>query len=146
MDLSDLNTTTALLTPDQVRQLTTENTQTEAYEFVYDTPTRKLTAAQVATLVPVLLRRVRELKRDGRTTEQIRATLCEDEDVRLFASDSHPRLFRRITNVDTPDHVVATILRMIGVARSVETGEVSEQAALTSLQTHLLKACTEKSA
>ena len=137
---SAVKTTHEYLTPEEVRRKVTDDPVHQAgYEFVDDTPDRPLSAVQVRDLMNTILKRTEEL-RNADSRDVIRS-LFEDENIRLFAENSHPKLFEKLIDPHTPLSVMGNIRRMIDIRAKIEIGAIDEAAAAMALQHHLLKAC-----
>ena len=137
---SAVKTTHEYLTPEEVRRKVTDDPVHQAgYEFVYDTPVRPLSAVQVRDLMNTILKRTEEL-RNADSRDVIRS-LFEDENIRLFAENSHPKLFEKLIDPHTPLSVMGNIRRMIDIRAKIEIGAIDEAAAAMALQHHLLKSC-----
>ena len=83
------------------------------------------------------------LEANGLTSdEQIAEKLIEsDEAIRLFATNSHPVIFRKIINRDTPAIVIANIFKIIRIRHEIDAKTVDENVAISALQAHLLQQC-----
>lgn len=141
MDVSTaVKTTHEYLTPEEVRRKVKDDPVHQAgYEFVYDTPVRPLSAVQVRDLMNTILKRTEEL-RNSDSRDVIRS-LFEDENIRLFAENSHPKLFEKLIDPNTPLSVMGNIRRMIDIRAKIEIGAIDEATAAMALQHHLLESC-----
>ena len=140
----NVQTRQQVLSQDKVRQLVEEDpTHHEAYEFAYDTPERPLTATEVRAMIVRVSALAAPLHVQGLPLAEVRRRLvAAGDDVRLFATNSHPKLFERITDPATPPGFIDNIIRMVEVRRAVEAGEVDEARAVSALQQHILRSCS----
>lgn len=148
MNDHELNTSSRVMHENRVRDHCANTSGCKGYEFVYDTVVKKLSPTEVAGLI----NKIRALMANGRleatglSDEQIAEKLIEsDEAIRLFATNSHPVIFRKITNRDTPATVISNIFKIIEVQREIHAKTVDEDVAMSSLQAHLLQQCMSSS-
>jgi len=145
MDDHDLNTVNRVMPEEHVREHCANTDECKGYEFAYDTVVKKLSPPEVAGLI----NRIRALMVTGRleangltSDEQIAEKLIEsDEAIRLFATNSHPVIFRKIINRDTPAIVIANIFKIIRIRHEIDAKTVDENVAISALQAHLLQQC-----
>jgi len=141
-----VKSSTSFLNQTEVERLTKQNPKhISGYKFVYNTPTQKLTPQQVADIVDLIILRTRKLHDGGADHDQIKKSLkLHNTGIELFANDSHPVLFEKISNPCTPPKVLMTIRQMIAVHESISNGTIDEDSALQAMQTQILDGCIKR--
>lgn len=145
---SALHTENQIESEDTVRNLCQEDpTHHQGYEVVYDTPIRSLSASQVYELIVRLRVRQLTLRRQHPDADDDTIStllLDESEDFRLFATNSHPTIYKKLQNRETPQEVLDTLMQMIRAKMAIEANEVDEDMALAALQREVLSKCLKK--
>lgn len=144
-DVADcVKTHQEVLSEADVRRIAEDDpTHHEAYEFVYDTPTRRLNGTQVRAMVVRVCALAQPLHAAGVSLAEVRRRVVANaDDVRLFATDSHPKLFERITDPATPPGFIDNVCRMVELQCAIDAGRVDDAQGWSAMQNHLLKAST----
>lgn len=117
---------TTLLTPDQARRLD-QDEYTTVLEYEYDTPERILPMGEVLQLLQQTQELAQQMRDESEASpEAVRAALTAQHDnLRLFAT-THPTIFAKATDPQTPADVLAKLRQMITIRARQERGELSE--------------------
>jgi hypothetical protein len=141
-------TTHSVVSEEKIRQLCEEDPlRHEGYEVVYDSPTKPLTAREVYEVIVKLRVRQSTLRQNdpSLTDDEISEILInESEDFKLFATNSHPTIYKKLKDRNTPQHVLDTIMQMIRTKIAIENNQVDEDMALAALQREVLNKCLKK--
>ena len=117
---------TTLLTPDQAKRLD-QDEHTTVLEYEYDTPERILPMGEVLQLLQQSLELAQQLRDESEASpEAVRTTLtAEHDNLRLFAT-THPTIFAKATDPQTPPAVLAKLRQMITIRARQERGELDD--------------------
>ena len=143
MDLpKNLKTETKMLSEDSVRQLAHDNERhVEAYEWGYDSVERVLSMQEVLELIKRARQRSIPLQRKH-TDEEIRKLICEnDAELAYFRDRSHPKIFKSVTDRNVPQRVLRNLMLMIQTKDMINTGKISEDDGVASVQKHIFEEC-----
>ena len=136
------------LTTAQVRERCRRNPLEKALEFTYETPIRKLTARTAHDMTHHAISSVRKWRREDpeASDDALRDRLiAESEGMRLFATNSHPKLFRNVTDRSASVPHLKRIQRMLETQMQIEEGRVpNAESAVRALQDSILRDCSKR--
>jgi len=118
----------------------------EVYDVEYDKVDRVLPMSEVRERCLETRDRAKALREahpDWGDVEVGHKLTEESEALRLF-STTHPQFFGKLVDRGTPIRVLDNMFMMIDVRARIESGELDEDMALSTMQERLLRECTKK--
>ena len=132
----------SLLTSEQVERMR-ENDKNVFLEYTYDKVDRVLPMKEVEQTLRRVMKRYSELRRStGETSDaKLRERLTAESEVFDQFSHTHPTIFRKVTDRDTPPKVIETLCGMMGLRQRQEAGQISDAQVAGGLEQYLRRQC-----
>ena len=128
MDTSHLKRENVMLTHEMAQKLNNDPT-TQVMEYEYDTPEQKLSMSDVVKALDDTRREYTELKQEHRDWDiaQLRRHLVDHHPQIGVFSRTHPTIFQKATDPDTPPVMFDRLQQMIHIRAQQERGRMNEQ-------------------